>query len=173
MRTVTAASLATLGGPVTRPGFFVQFEFPGDTVRLCSFGTTTWNSLTWTGANITVDGLQGDGKRARVTVFDADASFRTLALTDGGIRNRTVTIWQGQRAALADTDPNMVFYGAGDSVSIARGQVSVNLARLNSRVMLAPRQRICPATGFNFLAAPGAVIQWGDVQITLERASRG
>lgn len=173
MRTVSAPSTAEILKSITQPGWFVQLEFASATVRLCSFGTTTWNSLTWTGANFAVGSFSGDGKRAQVSIWDFDASFRTLALTEGGIRNRTVTIWQAQRPALADTDPNMVFYGVGDQVNIAKGRVDINCSRLNSRVLLAPRQRISPATGFNFLAAPGMVIQWGDTQITLEPARRG
>lgn len=173
MRPVSAPSAAEIIKPITQPGWFVQLEFVSATTRLCSFGTTSWNSLTWSGANVQIDGLTGDGKRARVSLWDFDAAFRTLALTDGGIRNRGVTVWQAQRPALDDADPNMVFYGVGDQVRISKGRVEIDCARLNSSVLLAPRQRISPATGFNFLAAPGKVIQWGDTQITLGSARRG
>lgn len=172
MRTVSVDSAAEIVKAITQPGFFVRLAFAAGTVRLCSFGTTTWNSESWTGQNFQVSGMRGDGKAAMVSIWDADASFRTLALTDGGIRNRSVEIWQAQRPALAAGDPNMIFYGVGDSVQISKGRVNIACARLNSSVLLAPRQRISPATGFNFLAAPGRVIQWGDVVITLQPANR-
>lgn len=172
MRTVSGASAAEILLPITQPGFLVELQFSTGTIRLSSFGTITWNSLTWTGANMQVDGFAGDGKAARVSLWDANAAFRTLVLTGGGIRNRTIKIWQAQYPALAVGDPNMVFYGVGDSASIAQGRVDITCARLNSLVLMAPRQRISPATGFNFLAAAGRVVQWGDVVITLQPANR-
>lgn len=172
MRTVTAPTLAAISGSVTRPGWFAELQFSSLTVRSCSFGTTIWNSLTWTGANFTVSGMAGDGRRATLSFWDSDAALRTLALTDDGIRNRRVTIWKAQADALADDDPNVVFYGVGDAVKWAKGRLEIQCARLNSRVLMAPRKRISPATGFNFLAPPGTVIQWGDVVLTL-RSARG
>lgn len=167
MRTVSTPTLTAIGGSVTQPGYFLELQFSSLTVRLCSFGATTWNSLTWNGANFSVGGMDGTGRKATVSLWDADAALRTLALTDDGIRNRIVTIWKAQAAALAADDPNMVFYGVGDAVKWARGRLEIQCARLNSRVLQAPRKRISPATGFNFLAPPGTVIQWGDVVLTL------
>ncbi len=140
-------------------------------MRICSFGTTTWNSLVWTGANFIADSFAGDGKAGRVSLWDPDAAFRTLAL-GGGIRNRRVTAWQAQFPALDAGDPNMIFYGVGDTVHCAQGRTEITCARLNSGVLLAPRQRISPATGFNFLASPGTTIQWGDVVVTLQPGAR-
>lgn len=166
MRTVSSPSQVKIALPVTQPGWFVELAFASGTVRICSFGTTSWNSLTWTGANFTVDGMSGDGRAARLSIWDPTAAYRTISV-GGGIRNRAVKIWQAQAGALLAGDPNMVYKGVGDGVNIAKGRVEISLARLNSRVMLAPRQRISPATGFNFLAAPGKTIAWGDVLITL------
>jgi len=172
VRTISAPSATEITGPITQPGWFVQLDFFDGSTRLCSFGTLTWNALSWTGQNFQVDNMAGDGKRARVSIWDPTAAFRTLALSNGGIRNRGVTIWEAQRAALGAGDPNMTFFGVGDAVRWNKGRTDIDCARLNSGVMLAPRQCISPATGFNFLAAPGTVIQWGDSQITLQPARR-
>lgn len=172
-RTVSSPTTALLDDPVTQPGYLVQLDFDSESLRLSTFGDLAWNSLPWIGANMTVDNFAGDGKKARVALWDATAAFRTLCMTGAGIRNRGVTIWKAYFTALAAGDPVQVFAGVGDQVSISKGKVTIDCARVNSRVMQAPRKRIGPATGFNFLAPPGTIVSWGDVQITLEAAPRG
>jgi hypothetical protein len=170
-RDVTSAVATEILKPVTQPGYFIELAFASGTVRHCTFGTTTWNSLTWTGMQVQCDGMDGEGKQARVSYWDPDATMRTLCI-GGGIRNRQIKVWKAQYAALGATDPNMIFYGVGDSVEMSGGRTTIHCARLNFGVMLAPRRRISAATGFNFLAPAGKVIQWGDAQITLQPARR-
>lgn len=167
-RPLSSPTAALIDDPVTQPGYLAQLDFDAESVRLSTFGPLTWNSLPFIGANMTIDGFAGDGKKARIALWDADAAFRTLCLTGAGIRNRSVTIWKAYAPALAVSDPVQIFYGVGDQVTIAKGKVAIDCSRINSGVMKAPRLRITPSTGFNFVAPPGTVVNWGDVQITLE-----
>ena len=118
MRTVSSPAQTELVKQVTQPGFFVELTFASQVVRWCSFGDTTWNSLIWIGQNFQVGGLSSDGMQATISVWDSDAAYRTLAVTDGGLRNRSVKIWTAQFPALADDDPNLIFQGVGDGVAV-------------------------------------------------------
>jgi hypothetical protein len=173
MRTVSSPSQTEIVKPITQPGYFVELQFGGGTVRLCSFGTTTWNSLTWTGESFEMTGPDADGLTAGIVLWDMDAGFRTLATTSGGIRNKIVKIWEAQLPALGVGDPNMIFYGIGDEVHIAQGKTTISCVRTNALYLLAPRERISAETGFNFLAAPGRKIYWGNTVITLSAPAGG
>lgn len=171
MRPVSGPSSVEIVKTITAPGLFVELQFASGTVRLCSFGATDWNGHSWIGANFQIDGLDGDGKTARVSLWDPNAAFRTLAVS-GGIRNRPIKMWQAQFPALGAGDPNMIFSGAGDGVRWAQGRTDIDCARRGSAVLMAPRMRISPATGFHFLAPPGSTFQWGNVVVTLQPAQR-
>ena len=167
MRTVSSPAQTEILKTVTQPIFLVEIQFASGLVRLSTGGDLTWNSLIWVGANFSVDGFGGDGRTARISIWDPVAAIRTAALTNGGCRNRAITIWQLQAAAVGASDANVIFSGVGDSVQVAKGRVMIACARLSSVTATTPQLRISPANGFNFLAAPGKKIYWGTTTITI------
>lgn len=167
LRTLSSPMNAAVVGPITQPGYLVELQFSEQTVRLSTFGALTWNGVPWVGASMMCDSFDEAWLRARVTIFDPVAAYRTIALTGGGIRNRSVRIWKAYATALAIGDPVEIFTGVGDAIEWARGTTSITCARFGQSVIYAPLKRIGSATGFNFLAPPGTVINWGGTQITL------
>lgn len=174
-RSLSLNILPELVRPMTQVGFLLEITFSGvnvgdadEVVRRSTYGTVTWNSYPWPGANLVIGGFSADGKSASATIADdASATWRTLCMRGAGPRNRKVRIWKVYINALGTTDPAQFFEGVTDGVAIRQGVVNLSFARLNVGVMFAPRQRINAANGFNFLAAKGSVISWGNQQITL------
>lgn len=165
-RDLTPSAQAAVESPNTSPLYLVQLSFATTTLRYSSFGTLTWRGLTWLGRNLTVSGLGSDGAPS-VEVFDADATLRTLILSDG-IADRPVDIWSADQRALGAGDPVLLFSGVGGALRWAGGRVSLSTARANARSSLCPRTRMTPETGYNFLAPAGYEFRWGDRIVRLD-----
>jgi hypothetical protein len=168
MRTVSGATGTEIAKKETILGYLVEIVFPTYTGRYSSYGALTWNSLTFVGARLKVPTVDADAGTAQVQFFDPDAALRTIFLTDNGARNAPIKIWKAYINALGASDPMLVFSGVGDQTRIARGLIDVNVARKNAAVLYAPRKRLGPAVGCNFIAAAGTVLTWGNKAITLE-----
>lgn len=181
MRTDISAPVALeLVKPTTLLGYLVELTFsgvnksdPDRIARICTYGDLHWNSVPWPGCNATVTGFTGDSKSARVMIFDADASWRTLGLSGTGVRNKRARVWKVYVNALGAADPVQTFEGVGDDFHVSPGgRVEIGLSRQNAGVLYAPRKRITASNGFNFLAAAGSTITWGNQQITLNGSNR-
>jgi hypothetical protein len=171
-RTLSSAAQTEVVKPDNALGFLVEIAFDTFTGRYCTYGDVTWNSLLFRGVPMQVGGLATDGAAVKLRFFDADASMRTLCLTKPGVRNRPIKVWKFYVNALGASDPIQVFNGVGDEFQWAQGRVDITGARAAARFLQAPRKRLGPATGCNFLAAPGTLIPWGNSVLLLE-PSRG
>lgn len=166
MRTVSTPTTAALAGPSTRPIVFIEISWGAASSKLCSFGTRDWNGSTWQGAGIAITGYDDYGAPTGFSIVDEGFEFRTLMLANG-VRDRDVSVWQGDESALDDDDPAQIFAGVADSGSVANGKFTVALARAASDRNYTPRERIGPAIGVNFTGTPGEVVKWGKNRITL------
>lgn len=168
MRTVSAPTGTEIAKKETSLGWLVEITFPSYTGRYSSYGQLTWNSLLFVGAKLKVPQIDPDAGSAQIQFFDPDAALRTLFLTGNGARNATVKIWKAYIAALGASDPLFIFSGVGDAVRIKGGYIDMTCDRKGADVLYAPRKRLGPLTGCNFLAAPGTLIPWGDKVLRLE-----
>lgn len=166
-RSVTAALLTAAGAGATQPVYFVEIAWPTFSTRLCSYSTQTWNGNVWSGGGFELGDFDDSGRPARLTLADPDVSYRTLVLTDG-IRDRQITVWKSDVSAIDVADPVLLFRGYADKADMASGRVIVGLDRNTSSRQFAPRERIGPAIGVNFVAPPGYVLRWGAQQIVFE-----
>ncbi len=167
-RALSVATAAKIAEHHTKPGFLVQITFASQIVRLSSAAEQNWNAAIWVKAGLDVSGVDAAGRQGTVKLWDYDASFRTMVLTDG-VADRRISIWKFYEGAVDAGDPVLIFDGVGDRCEIREGKVTVTLAKSGSGVMLTPRRRIGPASGFNFLLPTGTLIPWGDRVLKLER----
>jgi hypothetical protein len=165
-REISATLLTAVTGRITRPAYLIELAFSSflrySTGNLSSFNGNVWIPVK---ADIAL-GMAGD--RAAITIWDHDATLRTLLLTEG-VTDRAVKIWQYDDNAVAETDPTLVFSGAATGSRRARGFVNIDLAVANSKGLLCPRERICAATGFSVLIEAGTLIPWGSKILKVER----
>lgn len=170
---LTPALIAQLGLTVTKPGFLVEVQFEGYTVRYSSFGDVNWNAVPWVGAIVDADGMSWDENGlvsgGRLRVGNLDGAFGALVLLHG-IADRPVKIWHVYTGAMAANDPVMIFDGVGDEADIDLKQVEVSLAIAGSRALYCPREVYSPGTGFNFLPPVGEEITFNGEVFRLERA---
>lgn len=167
-RTISGGTATELAKKDTILGWLVEIAFDGFTGRYSSYGQVTWNGLLFTSAHVDVTNLDTNAAVAAIRFFDADGSIQTLCKTGTGVRNRAVKLWKFYVNALGATDPMFMFKGVGDQVNIAKGVVDIACARASVQFLYAPRKRLGPATGCNFLAAPGTLIPWGGGVLRLD-----
>lgn len=173
-RTVSSALSTELAKTITSVGYLVEI---GTTTpkRLSNIGTVTWNSLTWTNSDFSVDGLAFDTDQpltGRFAIQNLDGVIGAALLSGAEKMYSTlVTIYQFARGALAAGDVPQVAVMAIATMDVTLERVSLALIESKSATSFAPRRRVTPAFGFSFATAPGTTFQWGNEIITLESAN--
>ena len=167
MRTLTPAMQAATAARITRPLHLVQLDSTPP-LRFCTLQTLTHMGASWQEAGLQINGLGGDGAPSLVFT-DPDGAI-AAAVLQGLLDDVPVTVWAGDAAALADTDPVIVWQGATDGASIdPAGRVTLNLSSAPSVALYAPRLFYGPALGMNTMIPAGAVVKVGDKTYTVER----
>lgn len=173
MRSLSAPTLAAVSQTITEPRWFLQIDF-STVLRLCTNGSTSWNSQTWSDGAFDVGGLSWDSsivQNVTLSFKDLDQSIAALCLTQE-IADLPIKLWVFDAKAVATSDPVLVFDGAGASVSGASdGSVKITANRLNSRSVDLPRNSwrvLLPSVLF---APAGTVITWGNGSIALNPRS--
>ena len=169
-RDLTSAVAAQVEARDTAPGYFVELQFPVQTIRLCSRGTLTWAGETWLGWGFEISGLKQDeagDMSGQIRFNDFDDTVRAAFFADD-VRGCPVRIWKIYGNAPAASDPALLFDGMADAPSSAPPRVQVELLgdRLGGQWL--PRGSIAPAAGCTHQTAPGVTISWGAERITLE-----
>lgn len=172
MRTLSSGTQVEVEKKDTELGWLAEISFESVTFRVSSYGNLTWNGQAYAGAALQVSGIDGDVNGAQLRFFDQDASIRTLCLTGKGVRNRAVRIWKFYVNALGTSDPMCIFVGVGDELTIGGGYVTVSCTREGGNVLFAPRRRLGPGTGANFLMPPGSILPSGARTIIPQRPGR-
>lgn len=166
-RTLSAATQTEIAKPDNILGWLAEIAFPSFTGRYSSYSDITWNALLFVGSSIRASNFDTDQSQGQIDLFDPDGALRTLCLTGSGVRNQPVKVWKFYYNAVAASDPILIFKGVGDEVNIEKGAVTISCVRANSDVLYAPRKRLGPATGCNFLASPGTIVPWGATTLLL------
>lgn len=169
MRTLTTALTTALGAAVQRPAWLVEIGLTS-TLRLSSFGTVSWDSQTWTAADVNVASLKvGALKISGSIVFgNADDTYGAIALTEG-FTDKRIRIWGYDAGAISATaDAVLVADAVGAGAEIGPTSVRVGL-RDACEYKVGPRAVITPAYGFNTLLPAGRTITINGTAYTLER----
>lgn len=165
---LTSAMSTALGRTVYEPGIFVEIGFSTPVRIHDRQGTKTWNSLTWSAADVRLTDLavdNGAAQRCSLSLFDSDNSIAQQCRSATG--DVAVKVWLFDRSALANADPVQIFEGmistsSGGDTRRLRIDASVR-TRMLPVGMLA---QLLPAYMF---APEGTVYQWGTGTVTLSR----
>jgi hypothetical protein len=170
LRTLSSALLTEIGATITEPLWLVEIQAVSATYRLNSWDQViSWNSQVWVPYGLAVDGLTWDGKArrgGRVTLFDVDLTWWTLALNDE-LSARPVKVWQAYFGAPADAVP--MFYGRTGGPQRDDANTVLDLLNDKADKQRTPRDRIGITTGATQLVPAGTIFYLGGVKYTLER----
>lgn len=172
-RTVTAALTTEIGKSVVSPGYLIEIGFASP-LRLSTRATIAWSGNTWTTWDARVQGLSTEGSGSTsggsLTLWNGDYTISALVLGEG-VANRSVKCWKFYGdSALTTSDPVQIFVGVVDDAEIdpTRGTVTLQLVQTNAAALFAPRFYVTPENGFNYLPAPGTVIDWDGERYVLD-----
>lgn len=147
-RTLTAAVLAELVKPTTRPIVLVEVEFSSGTINVWSgYGDLSWDSKTWTGV----------GELGKVSTIKETSEVRAdnFVLELSGIPSDLVgkaldevrygkpaTVWKGflTQAGSVIADPEIFYKGFTDRAELEEGGESATI-RVNCESDMAALQR--------------------------------
>ncbi len=170
-RTVSVASAAAMAAQQTLPGYFVSIGW-APPVYLTTRGDTTWNSIAWEGAALTVSGLEwltGAEQRGSLVLGNTDGRFARRALEEGAA-DIAIRIWVFDAAATATDDPVAVFDGSGDVCDVTERSVTISLTSRRSRSLFSPRTYITRDNGFSIVPPTGKTIVWANEKYVFKRA---
>jgi len=169
MRSLSSPTLTAIAQTITEPRWFLQIDF-STVLRLCTNGSTSWNSQTWSDGAFTVSGLSWDSsitQNITLNFEDSDLAIAALVLGED-IADRAIKVWVFDAEATANADPVLVFDGAGLSASGGSdGQLKVSATRLNSKTVDLPRGTYRNNLPAELFAPAGTVVRWGSGTITL------
>lgn len=170
-RAISSPLATELAKTITSVGYLVEIG-TSTPKRLSNIGTVTWNSLTWTNSDFSVDGLAFDTDQpltASLAIQNLDGVMGAALLSSSEKMYSTlVTIYQFARGALAAGDVPKIAVMAIAAMEVTLERVTLSLVESKSSTSFTPRRRVTPAFGFSFATAPGTTFQWGNEIITLE-----
>ena len=168
MRTPSGPHTTALGAAVTRPAWLVQIDF-ASVRRWTSATALTWNSLSWTEADIRVEGLEVDALRVSgsVVIGNLDDVIGALVLSEG-IQDRAITIYSYDAAATATADVQWLASAVGASADINARTVRIAL-RHRSEFVASPRTFANAAAGINTALPAGAVVRINGIDYQIDR----
>lgn len=173
MRSLSGALSSALGAAVQRPALLVEAQF-STTQRWSSMSTVTWNSQTWTGRDVGVEGLQVEALRVAGTLVlgNADDVAGTLVLGQGA-QDKVIRIWGYDAATvsggtLSTGDAVWLCDAVGSSAVVTPTEVRIGL-RHRCEYVAVPRTLVLASAGFNKLLPAGTVLKIAGIDYTLER----
>lgn len=168
-RILTSALVAKLGLTVTQPGYLVSFAF-STPVYWSSLGDVTWNGQLYTGADLRVEGLsrgETSAQRASLSIGNLDLAVGAIVLNEG-VADKAVNIYTVYSGATATDDVVQEFSGVGAAAEVDK-RVIITMNGQGSQRAFAPRRRISPDTGFNYVLPAGSIITVSGEFYKLER----
>lgn len=168
MRSLSSPHSTALGNPVTRPAWLVQIDF-ATVRRWTSAATLTWNSQTWTGCDVTVEGLEVEALRVRgsLVIGNLDDVIGGLVLSEG-VQDRPVTIYSYDAAATGAADVQWLCAAVGAGAQISERQVRIEL-RHKAEFVASPRTFANQAAGFNTVMPAGTVVRINGIDYQIDR----
>jgi len=169
MKSLTSALSAALSAPVQRPALLVEARF-AVTQRWSSAGTVTWNGQTWTGRDMTMEGLLVEPLRVSGTLVlgNTDDVVGNLVLTEGA-QDKTIIVHAFDAAALsAVSDAVWLCDAVGSAARIGPQEVRISL-RHPTEFVQSPRTYVTAAAGFNHLLPGGTVVRINGIDMRLDR----
>ena len=170
MKTLPAELVSLLDDTCTEPFFLVELGF-STPLRLSSGRTVSYDGEIFSSADVELARLSFDANMiasGAIIVGNTDNAINYWVLHEG-ISGKPVKVWLTYM--IDDTnfaEPVLVFDGIGDAVRIDHTKTEISIVNKFLRVSHSPRRRICAASGFNHLPAPGTRITWKNETFVLE-----
>lgn len=173
LRTLSSALATEFAKSVTQPGYLVQIGL-STPLRLSNIGTVSWNSLTWTASDFTVDGIAFDADQptsGRLSIQNLDGVIGALLLSASeSMYDTAVTVYQFDRGALAADDVPKLAAMSIATLDVTIERVTLALVESQGSSQYSPRRRVSSGFGFEYATAPGSTFQWGNEIFTVGAA---
>ena len=168
MRSLSSPLTTAQSGPVQRPAVLVQMDFSTPS-RWSSGATTSWNSQTWTAADVRVEGLSVDalGVSGTLIVGNLDDAIGTLVLSQG-VQDIPITIYGFDGAATGAADVVWLASAVGASAQLSAREARITL-RHKAEFTASPRTYVNAAAGFTNVLPAGTVLRINGIDYKLER----
>lgn len=185
MLTISGNQTTAISQPTTQPGFLVKIGWTVP-VYLSSRGNVTYSATSsgvtagFVASSINVTGLSSDVSAKvngslviGVNSANPSAVMQYALSSSLGFANTPIEIWVFDQynlsgGTLATADAIKIFKGIGDQVSISTLEIAVTLIPIGLLTAVAPRYRINPRNGFNWIQPKGTRIIWGTEIFVLE-----
>jgi hypothetical protein len=161
---ITPQLAAELSRPVTLPGYLIQMDLDGITLRYSTRGVQTFNGELWTPS----PWLYRDGM---LTIQGGDPVIASILLSHD-LYNRRVRVWMFYGETVTPETLWPLFDGVIDGMPQAIDNIVLRLWQTSAATVYAPRGIINREAGFSVLPAPGLTFEWNGVIITFGE-SRG
>jgi hypothetical protein len=170
LRTLHASLVSAYGAAVQKPAWLVEIVMTA-TYRYCSVDTVTWNSQSWTQADVDVSSLRVGAMEVSgsIVLGNADDAIGNLALTEG-YADKRIRVW-GYDATIASPAldvPVLVCDAVGAGVEVTETRVTINL-RDSTEFLIAPRAIVAPEFGFTKLLQAGRSLTINGITFTIQR----
>lgn len=174
MRTISTGMATEIARVVTTPGYFVEVLFTTP-LRFSSRGQINWGGQVWLARDVNVQNIAFDAagsvQNGTIELGDTDGALAAVLLAQG-VADKAVNVWAFYTDAPGVDDPELIFAGSGDGWSLteAARKVVLTVRQFKASTSSAPRVRITPERGFNFLPVPGTTLNWAGEVFSLEKA---
>lgn len=170
MKTLSAALTTALGGAVQRPAWLVSIGW-ATPLYLSSYGTVSFDSKSWTVADIDVSRVRVEAANVSgtLTLGNADDVYGALILSEG-ISDKAIVIYGYDAGATATADFVELVRCVGGRGTVSSEKVEIDLRDSNAHVY-SPRTFITttPGSGFTTLMPAGSIVNINGQTYTLER----
>lgn len=168
MISLSGAMITALGRTISEPGLFVRLGF-STPLYLTDRSARSWNSQTWTGADIAVSDFRAENgilQRCTLDVVDSSNAIGTLLLSQNA-PDLKVKVWYYDASATATSDPVLLDEYQMDNPDGGHDRrVRIPLSLINKTLPVGMLSQLLPAYLF---AQEGKPIRWGAGTVTPER----
>ena len=168
MITLSAALQAVHGGAIQKPAWLVEIGF-STPARLSSYGDLTYDSKSWTAADVDVSRVKVDATKVagEIVLGNADDSFSALILGEG-VADKTIKIYGYDAGATATADIVLLVQCAGGEARIGPARATIRL-RDSAEYTASPRSFVNAASGFTYILPAGASLTINGQTYKVER----
>jgi hypothetical protein len=159
---ITPELSAELSKPVTLPGYLIQIDLDGLTLRYSTRGAQTHAGQTWQPSPWVY-------REGSLTVQGGDPAIASVLLSHD-IYNRRVQVWMFYGEQVTPETLWPLFDGVIDGMPQVIDNIVLRLWQVSGATVYAPRGIINRESGFSVLPSPGLVFEWNGVIIQFGEA---
>jgi hypothetical protein len=148
---------AELSRTVTAPGYLIQIDLPGVTLRYSTRGAQTFDGQQWNPAAWIY-------REGQLSLPGGDPNVAAVFLSHD-VYNRRVQVWMFYGDAVTPDTARQLFDGVIDGMPSIVDGITLRLWQSSASTLYAPRGIINAQNGFSVLPAPGLKFDWNGTTI--------